>query len=78
MKNSEYTLYGKPNCVQCTATERYLKRENIPYTKIDVTEDEAAYLYVTKELGYQQVPVLSNGVDHWSGFNPNKLSQLAN
>ena len=75
MKNS-ITVYGKPDCVQCSATQKYLDRASIPYTKIDVTEDAGAYLYVTQDLGYQQVPVVHTGSEHWSGFNPVKLALL--
>lgn len=75
MKNSTI-LYGKPGCVQCTATERYLDREKIPYTKIDVSQDDAAFEYVTQTLGYQQVPVVESGEDHWYGFVPDRLATL--
>ena len=71
------TLYGKPNCVQCTATERALKTAGIDFDKIDVTQDEQAYDYVVG-LGYQAAPVVVVGDDnHWSGFRPEKIAALA-
>ncbi len=69
------TLYGKPNCVQCSATERALKNAGIDFDKIDVTQDEAAYDYVVG-LGYQQAPVVVAGEKHWSGFRPEEISSL--
>ena len=76
MENSDITLtvYGKPSCVQCTATERTLINKNREFTKIDVSQDEAAYQKIV-EMGYQQVPVViaSNG-DSWSGFIPDRLA----
>lgn len=75
MKNSNI-LYGKPGCVQCTATERYLDKHEIPYTKIDVSQDEVAYEYVTQTLGYTQVPVMETTDTHWYGFIPDRLATL--
>ena len=76
------TFYGKPNCVQCDASQRTLngKPDETPieYTYVDVTKDEDAYNYITRTLGYMQAPVCvvdyGNGVEsHWSGFRPDKL-----
>lgn len=40
-----------------------------------MTEDQDAYAHV-RELGYQQVPVVEVGQQHWSGFRPDKISGL--
>ncbi|NKE08671.1 MULTISPECIES: glutaredoxin-like protein NrdH [Kocuria] len=69
------TVYSKPSCVQCNATYRALKKSDIDYTVIDVTEDQDAYNRVVA-MGYQQVPVVVAGEDHWSGFRPDKISSL--
>lgn len=71
----QVTVYTKPACVQCVATKRALNQAGIPYITIDVTEDEAAYQYVTS-LGYLAAPVVTVGDDHWSGFQPDKIKQL--
>lgn len=76
MENSSVTVYGKPNCMQCDMTEKYLKRANVPYNKIDITEDDVAYDYITG-LGYLQAPVVDTGSDHWSGFIPARLATLS-
>lgn len=79
MENSDITLtvYGKPGCVQCTATERWLKSKGREFEKIDVTVNEEGYKKVT-DMGYQQVPVVvaSNG-EHWYGFVPDRLAVYA-
>ena len=85
----DITVYSKPRCPQCDATARLLKKMGAPYTKVDVTEDDAAYAFV-KQLGYQQVPVVvvrdlhvegdgrdGNVVEHWSGFNPDRVKRAA-
>jgi glutaredoxin-like protein NrdH len=60
------TVYTKPSCVQCTATYRVL----------DLSQDETA-LETVKELGYLQAPVVVTDDEHWSGFRPDKISELA-
>lgn len=87
----DITVYSKPRCPQCDATARLLNRMGAPYTKVDVTEDDVAYTFV-KQLGYQQVPVVvvrdrhattgddergDNIVEHWSGFNPDRVKRAA-
>lgn len=87
----DITVYSKPGCPQCDATARLLNRMGAPYTKVDVTEDDVAYAFV-KQLGYQQVPVVvvrdrhattgddergDNIVEHWSGFNPDRVKRAA-
>lgn len=70
------TLYGKPGCQQCNASERKLVKLKIPFTKVDVSKDEEAYNLVAS-LGYNQVPVtmLEDGT-HWYGFKPDMLDAL--
>ncbi|CAL8898086.1 NrdH-redoxin [Kocuria varians] len=70
------TVYSKPSCVQCNATYRALTKKGIDYTVVDVTEDTTAYEHVVG-LGYQQVPVVEAGGEHWSGFRPDKINTLA-
>ncbi len=43
----------------------------------NLTQDQQALNHV-KSLGYQQVPVIIAGDDHWSGFRPDKIGALAN
>jgi len=42
---------------------------------VDLTQDEQA-LGQVRAMGYQQVPVIVAGDDHWSGFRPDKISAL--
>lgn len=70
------TVYTKPSCVQCTATYRALDSKGIEYNVLDLSEDEAA-LQAVKELGYLQAPVVVTDEEHWSGFRPDKIAELA-
>ena len=46
------TLYTKPACVQCNATQKALDRAGLDYTMVDVSVDDEAREYVLA-LGYQ-------------------------
>ena len=68
-------IYSKPDCVQCNATYRAFDKQGIDYQVIDLTQDQQALNHV--KSGYQQVPVIIAGDDHWSGFRPDKIGALA-
>lgn len=70
------TVYTKPSCVQCTATYRALNAKGIEFEIFDVSVDEKA-LQAVKELGYLQAPVVIADDEHWSGFRPDKIDELA-
>lgn len=70
------TVYTQPSCMQCKATYRALEARGINYEIIDVSEDPAA-LELVKALGYLQAPVVVAEGDHWSGFRPDKIDELA-
>ena len=69
------TVYSKPSCVQCVATYRELDRKGINYNVVDIAEDNQALLKV-KNMGYMSAPVVITSNDHWSGFRPDKISNL--
>ncbi len=62
--------------MQCNATYRALTKKGIAYDVIDVSKDEQAFAYVLS-LGYQQVPVVETPTEHWYGYRPDKITELA-
>ena len=70
------TVYSKPSCVQCTATYRALDKKGLEYEILDVSVDEQA-LETVRGLGYMQAPVVVSEGDHWSGFRPDRIEELA-
>lgn len=75
------TIYTKPKgCFGCIKTKAKFDEAGVPFQEVDVTASEAAFLYVTEELGYSQVPVVvfdKDGTEnHWSGLNPDKIDQV--
>ena len=71
----DVTVYSKPDCVQCDSTKRLMDREGIAYQSVDITQDKEAYEYVLS-LGYQAVPVVVSGEQHWSGFRAERIKGL--
>lgn len=69
------TVYSKPHCPQCVATVRWLERSDIPYTAVDLTQDQQAFAHV-ESLGYKQVPVVEYEDQHWSGFRPDLIKTI--
>lgn len=69
------TVYTKPDCVQCERTYKLLDKKGIPYVTIDVTQ-HAPSLEKVRELGYMQAPVVVSDIGHWSGFRPDKITEL--
>jgi glutaredoxin-like protein NrdH len=70
------TVYTKPACVQCDATKRLMDKLKIKYSTVDITEDAAAFdMLISK--GFQAAPVVITDDDSWAGFNPEKISGLA-
>lgn len=69
------TIYGRPVCVQCTATCHAFERRGINFRLVDISEDRQACSFVT-QLGYRQVPVIVAGDLHWAGFRPDMINQV--
>ena len=69
-------VYTLPACVQCESTKKLLKKNDIAFETVDLSQDETAMTMV-KELGYSAAPVVVAGDKHWSGFRPDMISSLA-
>lgn len=71
------TIYTKTDCWGCGKTKGLLDKAGIPYTEVNMEEDQAAYDYITKTLGYRQAPTVvvstPEGDVHWSGLQPHKI-----
>lgn len=71
------TVYSRPDCVQCNATYRALEKKGIDYETVDLSQDADA-LEQVRALGHMQAPVvITASGEHWSGFRPDKIEELA-
>lgn len=69
------TVFSKPKCVQCDATDRAFTKAGHSLPHIDVTQDPAALEFILA-LDYQQAPVVWISPEiHWSGFRPDLINQ---
>lgn len=76
------TLYSKPDCQQCKASDRRLtaNQGEGSFAYVDMSEDPDAMALV-KDLGYLQAPVIlvtnddGSQVEHWSGYRPDKIDE---
>lgn len=70
-------VFSKPNCPQCDATKRRLKKNQIDFETVDLTQDSEA-LSKVKALGHGQAPVVivNDGEEHWSGYDMTKIDAL--
>jgi glutaredoxin-like protein NrdH len=71
------TVYTKPACEQCHATEKALDKAGLAYELVDLTEDSTARDFVMS-LGYTSAPVVIAGGQHWSGFRPDRIKAAVN
>lgn len=69
------TVYTKPACVQCDMTKRYMDKNGIEYTTVDITKDPEA-LDMILGMGFQSAPVVISEAGSWAGFQPDKINLL--
>lgn len=71
------TVFSKDNCIQCKMTKKYLKQHQIDFIEHNIDE-QPEYVDQLKAEGFMATPVvkLPNG-NAFSGFRPDRLSQLA-
>lgn len=72
---ADVLVLSKPSCVQCNATYRALDTLGVNYEIRDMTK-EPDLLEYAKGLGYLQAPVVITKEEHWSGFDPDRISRI--
>ncbi|MDD5606747.1 MAG: glutaredoxin domain-containing protein [Candidatus Pacebacteria bacterium] len=69
-------VFSTPACAFCYSLKEYLKKKNIEFEEIDISENETARQEVidnTKQMG---VPVLKIDQEYIIGFDKNKIDEL--
>lgn len=69
-----FTVYEIDDCSACLLTKRHLERRGAAYEVKDATEPGNAAAIA--ELDYKQAPVVVAGVEHWSGFRPDRIDEI--
>lgn len=71
-------VYTTERCQQCTLTKTLMSAHGIEFVEEDATDP--GNLEAIKYLGYLAAPVVvvgESGDDMWSGFQPDRIKELA-
>lgn len=69
------TVYSTPTCPYCVRAKEYLKANNIDFTDVDVSSDEAAGAKMVEKSGQMGVPVLDIDGEIIVGFDKEKIKK---
>lgn len=70
------TVYSTPVCSWCNTLKAWLRKNNIPFTDVDVSRDEKAAQDLVRRTGQQGVPQTDINGQIVVGFNQNRLKEL--
>jgi glutaredoxin-like YruB-family protein len=70
------TVYSTPTCSWCNTLKAWLRKNNIPYTDIDVSRDQHAAEELVRRTGQQGVPQTDINGQIVVGFNQQRLKEL--
>lgn len=70
------TVFTKPQCQQCEATERRLNERGITFETVDLSENPETLAQLV-HAGYRQAPVVITPDASWSGYRPDLIDELA-
>lgn len=69
-------VFTRQGCPQCERTKNLMKAKGIEFNVVDITDDEKM-TEALKRQGHRQLPVVATETDTWSGFNPQKIAEVA-
>ncbi len=74
--SEQVTVYANAESDDVADTMAVLENVGIPYTLVDLTQDENA-LQHAEELGFTHTPIVEAGTASWAGFRPDLITALA-
>lgn len=69
-------VYTTSSCAFCPMVKKFLAMKNVPYTEVNVTDDNKTRSELFEATGMMSVPVTTNGKEFVVGWNPSKLAEL--
>lgn len=69
------TVYGRPECVQCEWTQKWLERLGHAFAYVDIDADAEARRTV-EAMGFSALPVVVTPSERWAGFKLEKIRRL--
>lgn len=76
--NKKVKVYSTPICPFCITLKEFLKKKEVDFEDIDISENEEAKERVVKNTGQNSVPVLEIDGKFIVGFNRKEISKLLN
>ncbi len=70
------TVYTTPTCSWCNTLKTWLRKNNVPYTEVDVSRDQDAAGELVRRSGQQGVPQTDINGQLVVGFDQKKLKEL--
>ena len=70
------TVFTKPHCPQCDATQRQLNKLGVPFETVDLTQNPST-LEQLQAAGFQQAPVVITPDNSWTGYRPDLIREVA-
>ena len=70
------TIYSTPTCVYCKTLKEYLTSKNIPYTEVDVSENEKELEKMVAISGQMGVPVVDIDGNVVIGFDKERIDEI--
>ena len=69
-------LYTSPTCTYCYVVKIFLKKNNIKFEEIDISEDVKSGKRLEEKTGVETVPVTFVGETFVVGYDKKKLKEL--
>ncbi len=73
---NQLVLYSTPTCGSCKSVQKYFERNNITYTKIDLSDNTELWQDLFNKTGINRVPYIQYGKKIITGFNIGELNKL--
>jgi glutaredoxin-like YruB-family protein len=69
-------VYGTNQCPWCNIAKQFLKKSNITFEEVDVSQDAHAAQEMVQKSGQMGVPVIEIDTHIIVGFNERKIKEL--
>lgn len=63
------TIYSTSWCTYCNAAKRFLDQKGVPWTDVDLTDDDAGRAALVERTGRRTVPQIFVGDVHVGGYD---------
>ena len=77
-KQVKVRVFSTPSCAYCITLKQFLKKYNIKFEDIDVSQDKAALDEMIEKSGQMEVPVIDIGGKFITSFDKEKIAKLLN